>query len=58
VVAVSLTRVSRDGSGYRVDEVYLNAGDQIAAVSVAAVRGRRLLIGQIFGDGILDCTMQ
>jgi hypothetical protein len=27
----------------------LNAGDQIAAVSVAAVRGRRLLIGQIYG---------
>jgi arylesterase/paraoxonase len=51
-------RVSRAGSGYRVDEVYLNAGDQIAAASVAAVRGQRLLIGQIFGNGILDCTME
>lgn len=50
-------RVSRADTGYRVDEVYLNSGEQIAAASVAAVRGRRLLIGQIFGDGILDCTM-
>ncbi len=51
--------VSRDGgSGYRVDEVYLNAGEQISAASVAAVRGRRLLIGQIFGNGILDCEME
>ena len=53
-----ILRVSHDGGGYRVDEVYLNAGDQIAAASVAAVRGKRLLIGQIFGNGILDCTMQ
>ena len=52
-------RVSRDsGGGYRVDEVYMNAGDQIAAASVAAVRGSRLLIGQIFGNGILDCVME
>jgi arylesterase/paraoxonase len=49
--------VSRADSGYRVDEVYLNTGDQISAASVAAVRGRRLLIGQIFGAGILDCEM-
>ena len=28
-----------------------------AAASVAAVRDRRLLVGQIFGDGILDCHM-
>src|SRR5262249_21365647 len=50
--------VSGDGrGGYRVDEVYLNAGDQIAAASVAAVRGRRLLIGQIFGNGFLDCVL-
>jgi len=58
VAPAQVLRVSRNGGGYRVDEVYLNAGDQIAAVSVAAVRGRRLLIGQIFGNGILDCTME
>lgn len=52
-------RVSRvAGGGYQVDEVYLNSGEQIAAASVAAVRGRRLLIGQIFGNGILDCVME
>jgi arylesterase/paraoxonase len=58
VAPAQALRVSRDGSGYRVDEVYLNAGEQIAAASVAAVHGRRLLIGQIFGNGILDCTME
>jgi len=42
-----ILRVSHDGGGYHVDEVYLNAGDQIAAASVAAVRG----------NGILDCMM-
>ncbi|MFQ5668399.1 MAG: SMP-30/gluconolactonase/LRE family protein [Candidatus Binatia bacterium] len=51
-------RVSAGGGGrYQVDEIYLNAGDQIAAASVAAVRGQRLLIGQIFGNGFLDCTL-
>ena len=34
------------------------AGEQIAAASVAAIRGSRLLIGQIFGNGILDCVME
>lgn len=38
------------------DEVYLSDGDPLSASSVAAVRGRRLLVGQIFDDGILDCT--
>ena len=45
-------RVTAQGE---VEEVYLNAGDQISAVSVAAVRGKRLFLGQIVGDGILDC---
>jgi arylesterase / paraoxonase len=53
-----VVRVSRGRDGYRVDEVYLNAGEQISAASVAAVRGKRLLIGQIFGNGILDCVME
>ena len=44
--------------GYQVDEVYANSGDEIAAGTVAAVRGRRLLIGQLFDEGILDCEME
>ena len=40
-----------------VDEIYLNDGHPIAAASVAARFGNRLLIGQIFGNGFLDCEM-
>lgn len=49
-----VVRVTPEG---KVDEIYLDHGDRIAAASVAAVSGSRLLIGQIFGDGFLDCTM-
>jgi arylesterase/paraoxonase len=52
-----VVRVRATATGYAVDEVYLNDGSQFAAASAAAVRGTRLLIGQIFGDGILDCEM-
>lgn len=44
--------------GARVDEIYLNDGTEIGAASVAARRGNRLLIGQIFGNGFLDCQMR
>jgi arylesterase / paraoxonase len=47
-------RVSPDGE---VREIYLSNGTPIAAASVAAVRGDRLLVGQIFDDGFLDCRM-
>jgi len=40
-----------------VDEVLLDDGRQLSGSSVAAARGNRLLAGQIFNDGILDCTM-
>lgn len=46
--------VKSDGS---VDEVYLDSGEQLSGSSVAAASGNRLLVGQIFDDGILDCTM-
>lgn len=49
-------RVSADGE--QVDEIYLNNGQPIAAASAAARFGNRLLIGQIFGDGFLDCEME
>ena len=40
-----------------VQEVYLDLGEQIAAASVAARLGPRLLIGQIFDEGFLDCRL-
>jgi arylesterase/paraoxonase len=46
--------VTPDG---KVDEVYLDDGSTISGSSVAAVRGNRLLIGEIFDEGFLDCTM-
>ncbi|MBW2242864.1 MAG: SMP-30/gluconolactonase/LRE family protein [Deltaproteobacteria bacterium] len=46
-----------DPESGEVREVYLDLGKAISASSVAAVNGDRLLIGQIFGDGILDCSM-
>jgi arylesterase / paraoxonase len=45
-------RVSPDG---QIEEVYLNDGTQISALSTAAARGNRLFFGQVAGDGILDC---
>ena len=44
--------------GYRVDEVYLDLGEQLSAASVAAVRGKRLLIGPIADSKFLDCQMR
>lgn len=49
-------RVTADGRS--VDEVYLGDGQPIAAASVAAHFANRLLIGQIFGNGFLDCEME
>ncbi len=49
------SQVLRVRASGEVDEVYLDAGDQISAVSTAASRGNRLFFGQISGDGILDC---
>lgn len=49
---------ARFGTGAaEVDEVFLDRGDRISGISVAARDGDRLLLGQIFGEGILDCTM-
>lgn len=45
----------RDGG--EVHEVYLNVGEELSGASVAAVRGRRLLIGPIADSKFLDCTM-
>ncbi len=40
-----------------VEEIYLDDGSQISTSTVGAVRGNRLLIGNVFDDGFLDCTM-
>lgn len=44
------------GNG-EVEEVFLDRGDRLSGISVAARDGDRLLLGQIFNEGILDCTM-
>lgn len=43
--------------GFAVDEVLLEAGDRLCASSVAAVRGKRLLVGGVFEPRVLDCTL-
>jgi arylesterase/paraoxonase len=50
-------RVALAGAEPVVDELYVDRGEQISGVSVAARSGNRLLLGQIFGNGILDCTI-
>jgi len=48
---------ARTGSGYRVDEIYLDSGAQISGASVAAVKGNRMLIGSVFEPKFLDCQL-
>lgn len=50
-------RISLAGDEPEIEEIYVDGGEQISGVSVAARSGNRLLIGQIFGNGILDCTI-
>lgn len=40
-----------------VEEVYLDDGSTLSGSSVAAVRGNRMLIGEIYDEGFLDCTL-
>jgi arylesterase/paraoxonase len=50
--------VPRGVGEYRVDEVFLDRGEQLSASSVAAVRGKRLLIGPVGDVKFLDCQMR
>ena len=51
-------RVEPDGDGYRIEEIYMNAGGQISAGSVGARDGgNRLLLGSITARKILVCEM-
>jgi arylesterase/paraoxonase len=47
-------RVDPDG---KVEEVLLSEGDPLSGASVAAFFEGRLLVGQIWGDGFLDCHL-
>jgi arylesterase/paraoxonase len=51
-------RVSFTGGEVKVEEIFVDRGELISGASVAARYGNRLLLGQIFGNGILDCTMK
>ncbi len=50
-------KISPVGDRYKTEEVYLNLGEQLSASSVAAVSGKRMLIGAVFDDHFLDCTL-
>lgn len=50
-------RVGRREAGYPVQEVMLRVGERFSAASAAARWRDRLLVGQIFGEGVLDCTL-
>lgn len=41
-----------------IEEVYVNLGDELSHASVAAVYGRRLLVGSSRGTRFLDCVME
>ena len=45
------------GGGYIVTEIYLDSGAQISGASVAAVSGKRMLIGSVFDPKFLDCQL-
>ena len=47
-------RVTPDG---KVAEIFLDDGSVLSTSTVGAVRGRRLLIGNVYDDGFLDCEM-
>ena len=47
-------RITPDGA---VTEIYLNDGSELSTSTVGAVRGRHLLIGNVFDDRFLDCLM-
>jgi arylesterase/paraoxonase len=50
--------VFRGGGDYAVNEVFLDRGEQLSASSVAAVWGKRLLIGPVADSKFLDCKMR
>lgn len=51
-------RVSLGPAGdHRIEEIYLNLGEQLCAATVAAVRGKRMLVGAVLDARFLDCRL-
>lgn len=48
-------RIRVDKDAMKVEEVYLNAGEQISATATAAIHNKRLVLGPIFDNKILVC---
>lgn len=44
-------------AGSKVERIYLDLGDQLSASTVATPYGDRLLIGSVFADYFLDCSL-
>ncbi len=47
----------QQGSNYDVREILLESGERLSGSSVATVFRDRLLVGSVFGDGFLLCTI-
>ena len=47
-----------ENGGYQIDQIYLNAGEEISGSSVGAVFGQKLLIGSVFENHFLVCERQ
>lgn len=51
-------KISRDGEGnFTAEEIYLNAGEEISASSVAAVSANIMLVGPVLENHILWCEL-
>jgi len=47
-----------ENGDYKIDQIYLNDGEEISGASVAAVFGKKLLIGSVFEKYFLVCEMR
>ncbi len=52
-----VVRIRQAGAGYQVTTEFLDSGELISGASVGASDGRRLLIGSVFEDHIMDCVL-
>ncbi len=46
-----------NGAGGSIEQVYIDLGEEISGLSVAALYGDQMILGQIFDDGILVCAL-
>ncbi|WP_339856738.1 strictosidine synthase family protein [Pseudohongiella acticola] len=52
-----VVRIRQVGAGYQITTEYMDSGELISGASVGASDGRRLLIGSVFEDHIMDCSL-